>query len=75
MQECSHLFDECSIQTFGDPIQCWGVMDGESAHSASGCEVLIEFLAQVLSPSIGTQDLDGMAVVLCVHPRLEPQVG
>ena len=50
-------------------------MDSESAHSASGHEVLIELIAQVLSPLIGVQDFDGTAVVLCAHPHLKPLVG
>jgi hypothetical protein len=56
MQERSHLLTEGAIQTLGDPIELGCVMDGESARGASGCEVLIKLLAQVLSPSIGAQD-------------------
>src|SRR6266849_1843706 len=37
--------------------------------------MLIEFLAQVLSPSIGLQDLNGLAVVLRGGPGLECFVG
>ena len=75
MQQCAHLLAKGAIQTLGDPIELGCVMDGELARSASGREVLIELIAQVLSPSIRAQDFDGAAVVLRARPRLEPLVG
>src|ERR1700733_2815858 len=37
--------------------------------------MLIKLFAQILSPSVGAQDFDGLAVVLCCCPGLERFVG
>ena len=50
-------------------------MSGKLSRCPSLLQVLIKHLAQVFSPTIGSQDLDGLAVVLCNSPCLEHLIG
>jgi hypothetical protein len=52
-----------------------GVSCTVSRVRSQRCEVFIEFITQVFSPSIGSQDFDRAAVTLCARPRLKPFVG
>ena len=63
---------QCEVQTFCDAVELWGVVCGKFPRCFCPCQMLIiELIAQVLSPSVGSQDFDGMAVMLCNSPCLK----
>ena len=75
MQQGPHLLDEGAVQALRNAVQLWRVVDGKSAGSTSISEVLIKRFAEVLPPTVGTQDFYGATVTLGACPCLELAVG
>jgi hypothetical protein len=64
-------FEQGPVQTLCNAVELQRVMGGEFPRRSCLCQMLIECLAQVLPSTIGSQDLYGLAMVLCDSPCLK----
>jgi len=71
MPEGMDMLKECPVQPLGDAVELQGVVCGEAPCCTCHCKVLIEFIAQVLTPMVGAQHLNASAVLLGNFPGLK----